>query len=237
MDRIKQQVIFLTGATGGIGSAIARQLADAGAKLAISGRDPSKLDELAKQLTGDVFVAPADVTDEAAVSNAIADARKHFGRIDTLINVPGLSVPAKLADMNVDDFQRTFDVNVRGMFLCSKHFLQNVDESKGGLIVSISSVAGRTANPNAPAYCAAKAAMNMLSNGLALQSKQANVRVTIISPGAVSTKGFWGDRPVPHEKFLQPDDVAGVVSYVVSLPEHIVMHDVVFEPWNFYRSK
>lgn len=237
MDRIKDQVIFLTGVTGGIGQAIARQLSAAGAKLAISGRARAALEALAKELGADVFIAPADVTDESAVSKAIADAKQHFGRLDTLINVPGLSVPAKLAEMKVEDFQRTFDVNVRGMFLCSKHFLQHVDAERGGLIVSISSVAGKSANPNAPAYCAAKAAMNMLSNGLSLQYKQANVRVTLVSPGAVSTKGFWGDRQVPHDKFLQPDDVAGVVAYIVGLPEHIVVHDVVFEPWHFYRSK
>ncbi|MFA9480325.1 SDR family oxidoreductase [Phycisphaerales bacterium AB-hyl4] len=237
MNRLKDQVIFVTGATGGIGGAVARQLAEAGAKLAISGRDKAKLDALCKDLGGDVFVAPADVTDEAAVSAALAAARQHFGRLDTLVNVPGMSVPAKLAEMNVDDFQRTFDVNVKGMFLCSKHFLAHTDKARGGLIVSISSVAGKSANPNAPAYCAAKAAMNMLSNGFALQTKEANVRVTLVSPGAVSTPGFWGDRPVPHDKFLQPEDVAEVVSFVVGLPEHIVMHDVVFEPWYFFRSK
>ncbi len=237
MDRLKDQVVLVTGTTGGIGEATARQLAAAGAKVAISGRDKARLDKLRADMGGDVFAVVADVTDETSVSQAIAAVAEHFGHIDTLVNVPGLSVPAKLAEMNVDDFDRIFDVNVKGMFLCSKHFVQQVDADRGGLVVSISSVAGRTANPNAPAYCAAKAAMNMLSAGLSLQCKQANVRVSIVSPGAVSTKGFWGDRPVPHEKFLQPDDVAEVVRFVVAQPSHVVMHDVVFEPWEFYRSK
>lgn len=237
MDRIKDQVVFVTGATGGIGGAIARQLSLAGAKLAISGRDEQKLKSLGQELKTDVFLAPADATDEASVLNAMTYARAHFGRLDALINVPGLSVPGKIADMDLADFARIFDVNVRSMFLCSKHFVQQVNPQQGGLIVSISSIAGKNANSNAPVYCAAKAALNMLSEGLALQTKQANVRVSIVSPGAVSTKGFWGDRPVPHDKFLQPQDVAQVVCFVVGLPDHIVMHDVVFEPWAFFKSK
>jgi 3-oxoacyl-[acyl-carrier protein] reductase len=237
MQRLQDQVVFLTGATGGIGGATARKLAAAGAKLAVSGRDEAKLQALADELGGQAFVAPADVTDEDAVARALAAANDHFGRLDTLINVPGLSVPGQIAEMDAADFDRIFDVNVKGMFLCSKHFLRHVDADRGGLIVSVSSVAGRAANAGAPAYCAAKAAMNMLSNGLSLQYKQANIRVSVVSPGAVSTPGFWGDRPVPHEKFLQPDDVAEIVTFVVALPEHIVLHDVVFEPWEFYKSK
>ena len=237
MNRIQEQVIMITGATGGIGSEIARKLAASGAKIALSGRDEKKLAALQSELGDHSFAVTADVTDEASVKKAMVSVRERLGHIDTLINVPGLSVPAKLAEMSVEDFELIFDVNVKGMFLCSKYFLQQVDSQKGGLIVSISSVAGKAANPNAPAYCAAKAAMNMLSDGLLMQYKQANVRTSLISPGAVSTKGFWGDRPVPHEKFLKPQDVAEIVSFVVGLPEHILMQDVVFQPWEMFKNK
>ena len=79
--------------------------------------------------------------------------------------------------------------------------------------------------------------MNMLSAGLALQLKANNIRVSIVSPGATSTAGFWGDRPVPHDKFLKVDEVALVIGFVATLPQSIVLHDVVVEPWEFYRSK
>jgi NADP-dependent 3-hydroxy acid dehydrogenase YdfG len=237
MQRIKDQVVFINGATGGIGAATARHLASHGAKLAISGRDPAKLRALSAGLGVEVCVVPADVTDEAQVSVAMDAAAQHYGRLDTLVNVPGVSVPARIADMATTDFDRIMDVNVKGMFFSAKHFLRQMHADRGGLIVSISSVAGKSANPNAPVYCAAKAAMNMLAAGLALQTRQSNVRVTLISPGAVSTPGFWGDRPVPHEKFLKPDDVAEVVAFVMNLSPHIVMHDVVFEPWEFFKSK
>jgi NADP-dependent 3-hydroxy acid dehydrogenase YdfG len=236
-NELTNQVVLVTGATGGIGSAIAKRIVAAGAKVAVSGRDADKLQSLQKELGGEVQTVVADVADEQAVADAADAVRKHFGRIDTLINVPGLSVPAQLAQMKVEDFDRIFNVNVRGMFLWAKHFLKDLDATRGGLILNISSVAGKNANPNAPAYCAAKAAANMLASGLALQCKQSNVRVSTISPGAVSTPGFWGSRPVPHEKFLKPDDVARIVEFVVALPPHIVLHDVVFEPMDMFKGK
>ena len=237
MNRIKDQIVFLTGATGGIGEATAVQLCEAGAKLAISGRNAEKLEALQAKLPGETFVAAADVTDESQVAQAIAKAGEHFGHLDSLINMPGLSIPGPLVELAVEDFQRMFDVNVKSMFLCSKHFLKQVDAERGGLIVNISSVAGKSANPNAPVYCMGKAAMNMLSDGFSLQCKQANVRVSLLSPGAVSTVGFWGDRKVPHEKFLKPADVAEVIAFTLGLPAHVLVQDVVFQPWDFFKSK
>lgn len=234
------KVFFVNGVTGGIGRSIAEHLAKAGAKLVISGRDGSKLPAAADALKAsgaEVLSVVCDVTSEQSVAAAFEQAWNTFGGVDVLVNVPGLSVPAKLAEMALDDFDRTFDVNVRGMFLCAKHFIRRVDAARGGLLINISSVAARSANPNAPAYCAAKAAANMLAEGLALQTKAANVRVTTLSPGAVSTPGFWGSRQVPHEKFLKPADVARVVEFVASLPEHVVVHDLVFESFDFFRSK
>lgn len=237
MNRLKDQVVLVTGATGGIGEAIARQFSEAGATLAISGRDKAKLSSLRDALGGEVMAVAADVTNESEVAEAMASIKKHFGRIDTLINVPGLSVAAPIAEMDLADYQKIMDVNVMGVFLCAKHFVQQVDPDRGGLVISISSVAGKNANPNAPVYCTAKAAMNMLSQGLAMQVKKSNIRVSLVSPGAVTTPGFWGDRPVPHEKFLKPEQVADVVSFVANLPAGVVLHDVTFEPWEMFKNK
>lgn len=237
MNSIAEKIILVTGATGGIGGATARQLSGLGARLVISGRDAGKLADLEKQLDGEVLPVTADATDEAQVEAAYRSAIERYGRLDTLINVPGTSTPAQVAEMDTADFDRLLAVNVKSMFLFSKHFLRQVDPQRGGLIVSISSVAARSANAAAPVYCAAKAALNMLSDGIQLQGKKNNVRTSLVSPGAVSTPGFWADRPVPHEQFLRPEDVADVVAFVVGQPEHVVMHDVVFEPWKFYKNK
>ena len=237
MSRLSEQTYFVTGACGGIGGALVRKLAAAGARIVISDVDAAKLEVLATELGPDALGIPADITDENSVSQAFATATKHLGYVDVLINVPGMSVPARIWEMNLTDYQRILDVNVKGMFLCSKYFVKQTNPERGGLIISISSIAGKTPNPNAPVYCAAKAALNMLSGGLAMQTKQANVKVSIISPGSTSTKGFWGDRPVPHEKFLKPEDVADMICFVAGLPKHMVLHDIVFEPWEFFKTK
>lgn len=239
-ERIRDQVFIVTGATGGIGGAIADAVAALGGKLVLSGRDAGRLPEVGERVRragAEAIEVIGDLTQETDAQRLVAEGVAAFGRVDTLLNVAGLSVPAKIAEMDIGDYERVMDVNVRSAFLCSKHFVRSIDATRGGLIVNISSIAGKTANPNAPIYCAAKAALNMFSAGLALQAKASNVRVTTLSPGAVTTPGFWGDRPVPHEKFLTPADVADFVVFVASRPPNTVVHDVVFEPWDMFKSK
>ena len=237
------KVYLVTGVTGGIGGATAVWLAKQGGKLILSGRDQAKLDEAAAQVAKvaasetEIKTVAMDVTDEASVIAGMDKAFAAFGKVDCLINIPGISIPGKIAETELDSFRKMIDVNVTSVFLTAKHYVPKVDPEIGGQIINISSVAGKAANPNAPIYCTAKAAMNMLSSGLALQLKANNIRVSIVSPGATSTAGFWGDRPVPHDKFLKVDEVALVIGFVATLPQSIVLHDVVVEPWEFYRSK
>jgi len=111
-----------------------------------------------------------------------------------------------------------------------------VEEGAGALVVNISSVAAKRANPNAPLYCAAKAALSMMADGLALQVGAKNIRVTTLSPGAADTQ-FWGTRKVPREKFLKVEDVVEVIRFVLTMPARVVFHDIVFESFDFWRSK
>ena len=240
MSDMQNQAVLITGATGGIGQAVAETLAAQGAKLAVTGRDPQKLAALETRLVqagaAAVVAGVVDVTVEEQVRDLVARAQAAFGRLDVLVNCPGLSVPGPIAAAKVEDFDRMFDVNVRGAFLCAKHFLAAVDEAAGGLVINVSSIASKRANPNAPLYCAAKAAATMLADGLALQVMAKNVRVTTVSPGAVDSQ-FWGSRPVPREKFLKPADVAEVIRFVINMPRRMVFHDIVFESFDFLRSK
>lgn len=238
-----EKVYLVTGVTGGIGGATAAWLAKHGGKLILSGRDQTKLDEAAKLIAKDaakdtqIKTVAMDVTDEASVIAGMDKAFAAFGKVDCLINIPGMSIPGKIHETSLENYYKMMDVNVTSVFLSAKHYVPRVDPAVGGQIINISSVAGKAANPNAPIYCTAKAAMNMLSAGLALQLKASNIRVSIVSPGATSTTGFWGDRPVPHDKFLKVEEVALVIGFVATLPSSIVLHDVVVEPWEFYRSK
>jgi len=239
MPEIRNQTIVVTGAAGDMGRAIVDMLAGEGARLALADRDAARLGEVEKAARArgvPVVSAVVDVTDEAQVAAFFAKAKAELGAPDALLNLPGLSVPGQIPAQPLADFDLMFNVNVKGAFLCAKHFVAQVDETAGALVVNISSVAAKRANANAPVYCSAKAALSMLSDGLALQVAAKNIRVTTLCPGAADTQ-FWGNRKVPREKFLKASDVVDVIRFVLTMPARVVFHDIVFESFEFWRGK
>jgi NAD(P)-dependent dehydrogenase (short-subunit alcohol dehydrogenase family) len=239
MTELRDRVVIVFGAAGGMGRTIVADLAGAGAKLALADMNPAALDEVATLAQASVGPVPAkalDCTQEDQVAAFLAAVKAQYGGADALIYLPGLSIPAKIESMAVEDYDKIFDINVKGAFLAAKHFLAMADAARGGQILLISSMASKRANPNAPVYCAAKAAVSMLAQGLALQAKDKSVRVTTLLPGPTNTSGFWGTRPVPREKFMTTDDIAGMVHFILALPEHIVMHEVDFESFVYFKQ-
>ncbi|MGI6417890.1 MAG: SDR family oxidoreductase [Thermoguttaceae bacterium] len=237
MQTMEGKIVAITGAASGMGRAIAQGLAADGATLALADCNGPGLAELEAALepyAGRLFTRVLDVTDEAGVERFFRDLRERFGGCDVLLNAPGLSVVGKIAEMALADYDKMLDVNVKGTFLCSKHFLAGIDPERGGLIVNFASMAARRANANAPLYCTAKAAVAMFSQGLALQAKEQNVRVTTLYPGPTDT-AFWGSRQVPREKFMTVDDVVAAVRFVLSLPPRIVVHELAFESFLFFK--
>jgi NADP-dependent 3-hydroxy acid dehydrogenase YdfG len=236
---IRDQAVVVTGATGDMGRAIAEMLAREGARLAVSGRDGRKLVELEshlRELGAACVSGVVDVTVEDAVCDFFARAKAVLGPLDVLIHTPGLSIPGSIPAMALTDFQQMLDVNVKGAFLAAKHFAAQVDEAAGGLLINLGSMAARRANPNAPIYCATKAALAMMDEGLALQLAAKNVRVTTIHPGAADTQ-FWGTRQVPREKFLKVDEIAEVIRFILGVPKRVVIHEIAFESFEFFRGK
>jgi NAD(P)-dependent dehydrogenase (short-subunit alcohol dehydrogenase family) len=237
MSNMQGKAVVITGAASGMGRAIAEALAADGARLAIADCDRPRLDQAAAELrrrSPDLLARVVDVTEEKSVADLFVAAQEQFGPLDVLLNVPGVSAVGPIADMPEADFERIIDVSVKGTFLGSKHFLSAVDPLHGGLIINFASMAAKRANPNAPVYCAAKAAVAMLSQGLALQAKDRNVRVTTLLPGPTDTT-FWGNRQVPREKFLQVEDVVAAVRFVLALPPHVVVHELAFESFAFFK--
>ena len=237
MRKLENAVIVIPGASGGVGRALAKELAKDGVKFAICSIDEAGLAEQKKELEGqgaDVLSKVVDATDEAQVKAFFDEVMSTYGRMDILVNLPGLSRVGKIWDMPVEDYDTIIDVNLKGIFLCSKHFVPHVTEDANGLIVNIASMASKRANPNAPMYCTAKAAVAMFSDGLALQLKEKNVRVTTMNPGPINST-FWGNRDVPREKFMQPVDVAATIAFVVRMNPNVVFHDVAFESFLFFK--
>ncbi len=233
MRDLNNKVVVITGAGGGMGREIVAQLSAHGVKFALYSKDAASLDELTKALEGSYFLASAlDVCDEAAVAAAMKEVKEQLGTPEILLNLAGLSIPAKIWEMELSAFEELMGVNVKGTFLFTKHFAAAVDPALGGQIINIGSMAAKRANGNAPLYCTAKAAVNMLSAGSAIQLKEKNIRVTTLNPGGTDTP-FWGDRPVKRENLLKASDVAEVVEFVLTRESRVSFSDIAFE--SFYN--
>jgi len=231
MQSLRGKVAILTGAAGGMGEELSRALAAEGMRLILSSRSADKLEAQAAALRGEgaeATACSADVTREDEVERLFRTARDLYGSADVLINLAGLSIPAQVQEMTLEQYRTLMDVNVLGTFLCCKHFIPLVSADAGAQIINVGSMAAKRANANAPVYCTAKAAVQMFSQGLALQVKEKRIRVTTLNPGGTDT-GFWGDRPVAREKLLQSSDVADAIVFVLKRPSHVVVHELAFE--------
>ncbi len=216
MHTIENKVTIITGASRGIGRAIALLFAKNKAKLILSARSKKELEGLAAEIKkngGEAFSLPADMSKEPDIKNLIAQTIKHHGKIDLVINNAGLGIWSPVAEMKTEDFDTIFNVNVRGIFLMCREALPHLFKAGGGQIINIASVAAHNANANLAAYCASKAALLMFSESLVLEVRNRNVKVTCVSPGSVASNfadEFPKDRPMnrPGLVKLTSDEVA-----------------------------
>lgn len=240
MRTLENVSIVITGATGGMGSATALRIARPRMNLAICSLHAQKLEELVQRLTDKgttVFYRVVDVTKEGEVQSFMQDAADKFGKLDVLLNFAGLSVTAKITELTEESYDQVMDVNVKGMFLSIKHFLPHVEEGKGALIVNLGSMASKRPNPSTPHYCAAKAAVNILSQGLAEQLKGKNIRITTLNPGPTDTTFFEGRIPKEKRtKFMKAEDVAEVIEFVLTRDPRIVFHDIMFDSFEYFKG-
>ena len=187
---MKDKVVVITGASKGIGAELARQLAAKGSKLVLAARSENELEEVAaacKKLGASVVTVKADVTTERDCQAIIAGALVAFGRLDALVNNAGATMWARFDDIeDMEILKRIMDVNYMGAVYCTKHALPLLKQSKG-LIVGISSLAGRTGVPTRTGYSAAKHAMTGFFDSLRIELEDSGVAVTMIYPGFVAT--------------------------------------------------
>lgn len=220
--------VIVTGASGGMGLLLCKQLAEQGAKLSICSKDAEGLaaqkEELAK--ITEVFAKVVDITCEEEVATFFGEAFEKFGSYDAMANLAGLSIPCKIPEAEVNVYETIMDVNVKGTFLAGKYFAQNA--AKPAIIVNIGSTAAKAANGNAPLYCTAKAAVNMLSQGMLIQMGPQDIRVTTINPGGTDTP-FWGDRKVDKTKLMQAEDVVEIIMFALCSSPRVQIHDIYFE--------
>lgn len=245
---------FITGATSGIGKAIAQNFAKQGFRLIISGRRKEILDELKLELSQftEVFSLKFDVRIQSDVLSAIESLPDDFQNIDILINNAGNAHGLDpISEGNIEDWDAMIDGNVKGLLYVSQPIIKKMKVQKTGQIINISSVAARQTYANGVVYCASKKAVDVISEGMRLELTEFGIKVCNIQPGAVATDfsavRFKGDVEKAAKVYegydaLQAEDVADLVSYIVNAPERVSIADVAIfpkaqaEPRTVYRN-
>jgi 3-oxoacyl-[acyl-carrier protein] reductase len=209
------QVALVTGASRGIGAAVAAALADAGARVLITGRDAARLEAtraaIDARTPGAVVAVRTDIRSAAEVERAVTTAATRFGGLDIVVNNAGVGLFGPVVDMTEDQWVAVLDTNLTGVFRVCRAAIPQLRRRGGGYIINISSLAGSNAFVGGAAYCASKAGLNAFSEALMQELRFDNIRVSCVAPGSVLTEFAGGDRVHGADWKLQPEDVAQVV--------------------------
>jgi len=241
-NNIKGKVVVITGASSGLGEATARLLSAEGASVVLGARRVERLKSLADELTakgGKALAVATDVTHCDQVKRLVDAAVQTFGRIDVMINNAGLMPLSPLERLKIEDWDRTIDVNIKGVLYGIAAALPHMMQQKAGHIINVSSVAGHKVRPGNAVYAATKHAVRALSEGLRQEVKPYNIRTTVISPGAVATElpnsvtepdvaksihNFYELNAIPADSF------ARAVVFAMSQPEDVDVNEILFRP-------
>lgn len=227
------QVAVVTGASRGIGAAIARRLATMGATIVATSRNPESLSQLAQSIRengGQCEAVPCDVTNLAQVEAVGRAVEKKYGRLDILVNNAGIgNFQGKLHELPPDEWERILNTNLRGPYYFIRAFAPLMIRAKSGHIVNISSLAGKNAVPNGAAYAASKWGLNGLSASVAEELRGQNIRVSVICPGSTATE--FGDHSAKNEsKMLTAEDIAHVVAMIVTQAPQSFVSEISIRP-------
>lgn len=239
MRNLEGKVAWITGAGSGIGQAGARALADAGMSVVLSGRRQEPLQQTAAEIGPTASVEVLDVSDKASVA-AVADAiLARHERVDVLVNSAGINVKNRnWHNVTLDEWDRIIRIDLDGAFYCSKAVLPAMIDNGDGLIINVSSWAGRFVSVvTGPGYTAAKHAMNAMNESLNMEHGIHGIRACAICPGEVATP-ILDNRPVPvsdedKAKMVQSEDCGDVIRFIAELPAHVCINELTISPtWN-----
>ncbi|WP_226579147.1 SDR family oxidoreductase [Halobacillus litoralis] len=242
MTSLKTQTAIITGASSGIGKAIAHHLASEGANVVLAARRSEKLNELESEITEqynvEAKVVETDVTKRSDVENLVKVTKETFGTVDIFINNAGVMLLSFLKNDHVDEWEQMVDVNIKGVLFGIHASLPTMIEQEAGHIVNVSSVAGHEVFPSSTVYSATKYAVKALSMGMEKELSKSGVRVTNISPGAVDTEltehitdgdviEMFKNRSMDP---LESEDIARAVTYAVTQPSYVNVNEVIVRP-------
>lgn len=233
MLKLKDKTAIVTGASSGIGAAIAKQLAMEGANVVLAARRKDKLEEVVKEINslgnGQALAITTDVSKQDHIDVMVNHAVEAFGKIDIYVNNAGLVGDGIVRKENVKAWDQMIDVNIKGVLYGIHAVLPSMLERSTGHIVNISSVSGQEVTKSTTVYSATKYAVRAISMGLEKELARTGVRVTNISPGMVETERNI-DRLPNERKPLQTEDIAKAVIYAVTQPDYVNVNEITVRP-------
>lgn len=238
------RIVFITGATSGIGMACAQKFAFSGDTLIINGRRIDRLQKLKADLENNfgvkVHVSAFDVQDRDAVFSAISNFPEEYKNVDILINNAGLALGKDFFDTaDINDWETMIKTNVNGLMYVSKAIIPLMTRKNSGHIFNLGSVAGKEVYEKGNLYCATKFAVDAISKSMRIDLLRYGIKVTGIHPGAVETEfslvRFKGDKETAERVYdgftpLYPEDIAETIFFCASLPSHVCINDLVITP-------
>jgi NAD(P)-dependent dehydrogenase (short-subunit alcohol dehydrogenase family) len=235
MKQLDGKVALITGASRGIGRAIALAFAREGAPLVLTARSRDSLtavaEEAAELSEAKTIVHPADVTDERHVDELFSRLRDEFGRLDLLVNNAGAFDGGPLDQLSTEAWDRVINTNLRGPFLCTRAALRMMKPAQSGRIINIGSIAGQRSRPNSAAYTASKHGLWGLTQATALEGREYGVTCGALHPGNVAVERRQASgKTEDDEPMMAPDDVARVALLMATLPPHVEMLEAIVLP-------
>ena len=242
-SNIAEKVVVVTGASSGLGASTAKLLARHGAKVVLGARRKDRIDTVVKEIStagGKAIGFTVDVTKRDELEALIRRAVEIFGRVDVLVNNAGIMPIAPINLLKVDEWDRQIDINIKGLMYGVAAVLPQMQKQKSGHIINMASVFGiKVFAPGGTVYCATKAAVRALTEGLRMELHSENIRCTIISPGAVESELKNGTSDPSSAAFLKDlykniaipaDSVARAVLYAIEQPADVEIDEVVLRP-------
>lgn len=234
MGQLNGRVAVVTGASSGIGRAIAELYAEEGAQVTLVARSREKLDAVASSIAdkgGRAVPFPADVTSEEEVESVFSDTLRAFGGIDIVVNNAGVTTRLPTDELPLGTWKQVIDVNVTGVFICSKAALRIMKKQRRGRIINVGSVAAKAPRPDAIAYTTSKAALEGLTRSLAIDARDFGVTASVLQPGNTQS-ALWRERAAlaDREGIMAARDVARVAVLMAALPDEVNLFEAIVHP-------
>jgi short-subunit dehydrogenase len=228
---MKDKVVVIVGASGGIGSAVSRELAAEGAQLVLVGRNPATLNALAAELATDTLVIPTDITQPQQVEDLMQKAVTELGTIDVLVNAAGAGVMKQYNKITPEDLNLMLDLNLKGSFYTSQAAANVMKEQKSGHICNVIGILGKHPMAMAAAYCASKFGVVGFSKSMAEELKRYGIKFTLCYFGGVDSP-FWDQvtLKVDRSKMLTPNTAAQAIMFALNSPPQAVPLEINLQP-------